>query len=298
MPDLNGLLLVDKPVGLTSHDVVDRIRGAAKIRRIGHTGTLDPNATGLLILCLGKATRLSEHLTGLDKTYEGVLRLGIVTDSYDIDGKVVSETDVPDLDAAAIQSVCDRFVGDIEQIPPMVSAVKIGGQRLYKLARRGEEVERPPRQVTVHAFDVLSVALPDVTVRVRCTSGCYVRSLCHDAGQLLGCGAMLASLRRTAVGDRDVADALPVEDFTGPDVVHSRLLPLDDALDLPAVAITEMARPILDNGGMLYGSHLRQPCTVNEGWVQVKSGSGHLLALGTVEPSAMGPCIRLRRVLA
>lgn len=298
MPELNGLLLVDKPVGLTSHDVVDRIRGAANIRRVGHTGTLDPNATGLLILCLGKATRLSEHLTGLDKTYEGVLRLGVVTDSYDIDGKVVAESLVPDFDAAAIQAVCDRFVGEIAQIPPMVSAVKIGGQRLYKLARRGEEVERPPRQVTVYAFDVLSVELPNVTVRVRCTSGCYVRSLCHDVGQALGCGAMLASLRRTAVGDRDIRSALPVEALNNTEAVQAHLLPLDEALELPSVTVTDLARPIVDNGGVLYGAHLREVCHVQEGWVQVKNDRGRLLALGTVETSPMGPSIRLRRVLA
>jgi len=146
---MNGILLVDKPTGLTSHDVVDKIRRAAGIRRVGHTGTLDPGATGLLILCLGPATRLSEHLTNLDKTYEGTMRLGIVTDSYDLEGKTLEERPAPALDVAALQRACEPFTGDIMQVPPMLSAVKVGGRRLYKMARKGEDVERPARPVTV-----------------------------------------------------------------------------------------------------------------------------------------------------
>jgi tRNA pseudouridine55 synthase len=198
---MNGLLLVDKPAGITSHDVVDRIRRAAGTRKVGHTGTLDPGATGLLVLCLGVATRLSEHLTGLDKVYEGAMRLGLVTDSYDMDGKVTAESPVTaNLTMADIQSACDRFAGEIMQVPPMVSAVKVGGERLYKRARQGEVVERAARQVTVREFHVLSYKAPDAQIRVRCTRGTYVRSLCHDVGQALGCGAILASLRRTFVG--------------------------------------------------------------------------------------------------
>lgn len=296
MADLNGLLLVDKPVGLTSHDVVDRIRAATGMRRIGHTGTLDPNATGLLVLCLGKATRLSELLTGQDKAYEGIFRLGIETASYDIDGEVLAERPVPPLTLEAIQEVCSRFAGEIEQLPPMVSAVKVGGERLYKLARRGETVERPVRLVRVDQLDAVAYDPPDVTVRVRCASGCYVRTLCHDVGQVLGCGAMLAALRRTGVGGRDVADALPVDAFTDSDSVAKRLIPMDDALTLPAVEVNESGRTVVNNGGMLFSSHLGAPCPVNEGWVQVRTGRGRLVALGTAEPSAMGPRIRLRRV--
>lgn len=296
MPDLNGLLLVDKPVGMTSHDVVDRIRAATGMRRIGHTGTLDPNATGLLILCLGKATRLSELLTGQDKAYEGTMRLGIETDSYDVDGEVVEERPVPALTLDAINAACAAFTGEIDQLPPMVSAVKVGGERLYKLARRGETVERPVRQVRVDQFAATAYEAPDVQVSVRCASGCYVRTLCHDVGQVLGCGAMLAALRRTGVGDRKVGEALPVDAFTNVDTVLARLIPMDEALDLPVARVNDAGRTIVNNGGMLFTTHLGAPCPVNEGWVQVQTGRGQLIALGTAEASAMGPCIRLRRV--
>lgn len=295
---MTGLLLVDKPAGMTSHDVVDCIRRAAGLRRIGHTGTLDPGATGLLVLCLGKATRLSEHLTGLDKTYEGTMRMGVVTDSYDLDGKVLEERPVPPLSVEAIQEVCDRFTGEIEQVPPMVSAVKVGGERLYKLARKGEVVERPSRRISVHEFQVLSYEAPDAVVRVRCSSGTYVRGLCHDVGGQLGCGAVLASLRRTFVGSHAVSEALPVAEFTGPEGVESRLLPIDSALNLPSVTVRNSSRSLLMSGGTLLLPDLKGPCEAREGWVQVKGENGKLLALGTVDSTAAGPRIHPKRVLA
>ena len=293
---MTGILLVDKPMGMTSHDVVDRIRRASGIRRIGHTGTLDPSATGLLILCLGKATRLSEHLTGLDKTYQGTMRLGIITDSYDLDGKVLEEREVRPVTAEEIQAHCNEFLGEVEQLPPMVSAVKVGGQRLYKAARKGQEIERQPRTVTIHEFAVLNCAPPDVEVRVSCSSGTYVRSLCHEVGLRLGCGAALASLRRTWVGRYHVEAATPVDTFKSPEDVKARLMPMDDALDLPAVVVKESARPALESGSVLVGGNLREACTVREGWVQLKSGKGELLGLGLVQPTAAGVCIHPKRV--
>ena len=295
---MNGILLVDKPAGLTSHDVVDRIRHAAGMRRIGHTGTLDPAATGLLVLCLGPATRLSEHLTGLDKVYEGAMRLGIVTDSYDLDGKVVATSEVPELDITAIQSACDRFSGDIRQVPPMVSAVKVGGERLYKIARQGVTVEREARPVTVREFCALSYTPPDVVIRVRCTRGTYVRSLCHDVGQVLGCGAVLACLRRTFVGPHSVEQALPVDGFANQQDVAARLLPVDDALDLPVVVVAPGARSVVAAGGLLGPNHLTGGCSVTEGWVQIKLPSGRLLALGQVQTGPVGVRIHAKRVLA
>jgi tRNA pseudouridine55 synthase len=293
----NGLLLVDKPAGITSHDVVDRIRRAIGQRRIGHTGTLDPNATGLLVLCLGQATRLSEYLTGLDKVYEGVMRFGIETSSYDLDGDVIAEHPVPTLDMAAIQDVCNRFVGDIEQVPPMMSAVKVGGKRLYKLARQGEVVERQPRPVKVFSFDVLSWTTPDADIRVRCGSGTYVRSLCHETGQLLGCGAALAALRRTAVGRYAVADALPVDELNEQELVASRLIPMDDALDLQVVRVDRAREAIVSTGGA-FAAESREDGTapVREGLVQIKNAAGKLIALGTAMPSAMGVRVQPKRV--
>lgn len=294
---MTGLLLVDKPAGITSHDVVDKIRKAAGTRKVGHTGTLDPGATGLLVLCLGAATRLSEHLTGLDKVYEGVMRLGVTTTSYDADGEVIEEMPVPgELTAEALQKYCDRYTGDIEQLPPMVSAVKVGGQRLYKLARKGETVERPARQVTVHEFAVLDYEHPEARIRVGCTSGTYVRALCHDVGNDIGCGAILAALRRTKVGHHNVSDALPVDSFQSPEDVHARLMPMGAALDLPSVVIRNDARIALARGNPITGLDLKQPCPIREGWVQVKGENGHLLALATVAGNAMGVQIQPKRV--
>lgn len=293
---MNGILLVDKPTGLTSHDVVDKIRRAAGIRRVGHTGTLDPGATGLLILCLGPATRLSEHLTNLDKTYEGTMRLGIVTDSYDLEGKTLEERPAPALDVAALQRACEPFTGDIMQVPPMLSAVKVGGRRLYKMARKGEDVERPARPVTVREFRVLAYEPPDAHIRVCCTRGTYVRSLCHEVGQALGCGAAIASLRRTSVGGYLVENALPVDRFETPDDVRARLLPLDEALDLPEVAIRPASRRILATGGALGIKDLIGECPIREGWIQVKSQSGTLLALGQVGMGSRGLRIQPKRV--
>jgi len=293
---MTGVLLIDKPAGITSHDAVDHIRRASGIRRVGHTGTLDPAATGLLILCLGKATRLSDHLIGLDKTYEGVMRLGVVTESYDLDGAVTDEHPVPPLTLEAIQTVCDRYSGEIGQVPPMVSAVKIGGERLYKRARKGETVEREPRLVRVFEYSALAYDPPDVQIRVRCSRGTYVRSLCHDVGQDLGCGAVLAGLRRTMVGNYDVKGALPLDAFTGPEVVTERLIPMNEALDLPRVVVRNARRGIVASGGALSTPDLTARCPVEDGWVQILGENGKLLALGQVEPGPVGSRVLPKRV--
>lgn len=293
---MKGLLLVDKPSGMTSHDVVDHVRKASGIRRVGHTGTLDPAATGLLILCLGPATRLSEYLTGLDKVYEGDMRFGVVTDSYDMDGKVLEEHPVPaDLSVETIQAVCDHYVGDILQAPPMVSAVKVGGERLYKKARKGEVVEREARPVHVEEFTVLGYDAPLATFRVACTRGTYVRSLCHDVGEAIGCGATLNSLRRTHVGKHCVDNAATIDDLKTPENVLGALVPLGQALDLPFVVIRPGRRQMVSSGSALGMGDIVEKCPVSEGWVQVKSERGELLALAQVEH---GPEVRLnpRRV--
>jgi len=295
---MNGILLVDKPVGLTSHDVVDCIRHAAGIRRVGHTGTLDPAATGLLVLCLGMATKLSEHLTGLDKVYEGSMRLGVVTDSYDLDGKVLETHPAPDIALEDIQAVCDRFTGEIMQVPPMVSAVKVGGERLYTRARQGQTVAREARPVKVLEFRALAYNPPDVTIRVRCTRGTYVRSLCHDVGRLLGCGGTLASLRRTFVGQHAVENAWPVDAFKTRKDVLDRLLAMEAALELPEVFVSPRLRSIVVTGGTLGAGDIVGACPVREGWVQLKLENGKLLALGHVEGVPVGFRIHAKRVLA
>ncbi|MBN2505642.1 MAG: tRNA pseudouridine(55) synthase TruB [Verrucomicrobia bacterium] len=208
---LDGALLVDKPAGPTSHDVVDLVRSQFGLRKAGHCGTLDPNATGLLVLVLGRATRLSETLMADDKIYAGAMRLGIATSSYDAQGDVVATRPVPPLTLDQLNAAAARFVGDQLQLPPMVSAVKQDGVPLYKLARRGVQVERKPRLVHVYQFAFTDYAEPLAWFRIACTKGTYVRTTAHDLGQQLGCGAHLAHLRRLASGRFDVHDAIELE---------------------------------------------------------------------------------------
>ena len=226
--ELEGVLLVDKPGGFTSHDVVARLRRKLGMKRIGHAGTLDPMATGLLILLIGKATRISQYLTSLDKEYEGTLTLGTVTNSQDADGEVVTTLPVPaDLSRAQVEAAFQTFLGDQYQTPPMFSAIKIGGVPLYKLARKGEEVVREPRFIRISKIEILEFALPRVSFRVRCSKGTYVRTIAHDLGQKLGCGAHLSALRRTASGELRVERALTPEalEKLPPGEIQQRLLP-------------------------------------------------------------------------
>ena len=208
---LDGALLVDKPVGCTSHDVVDAIRRKFNIRKVGHCGTLDPNATGLLIIVLGRGTKLSEKLMTDDKVYEGDIKFGEATDSYDVDGKITATLPVPPLTLDQLNEAAAAFVGDLQQIPPMVSAKKQGGIPLYKLARKGIEVVREPRLVHIFNYRFTAYAEPLAKFRVACTKGTYVRSLAHELGIKLGCGAHLATLRRVSSGKWDVANALTLD---------------------------------------------------------------------------------------
>ncbi len=208
---LDGALLIDKPAGPTSHDIVDAIRANFRIKKVGHCGTLDPNATGLLLIVLGRATKLSEKLMSDDKVYEGTIKFGEATDSYDADGKITAALPVPPTTMEALNQLADTFVGDLLQTPPMVSAVKIKGVPLYKLARKGIEVERKPRLVHIYNYRFTNYAEPFGQFRVACTKGTYVRSLAHELGQKLGCGAHLKTLRRLVSGKFDVADAVEFE---------------------------------------------------------------------------------------
>lgn len=242
MNDLGGVLCVDKPLGMTSHDVVNRIRRLAGLRRVGHAGTLDPLATGVLLLCLGRAARLIEYLVGHDKVYEATVRLGQTTTTYDAEGDVVAERPFTHLTLDQIQDALDPFRGDIRQQPPIYSAIKQGGQPLYKLARQGKtEVERPYRAVTIHELTLLNWEPPFLSLRIGCSSGTYIRSLGHDLGESLGCGGHLSALRRLAVGDFSVETAVPLNQLT-PENITDHLLPPDTAvrhlprLDLPETA--------------------------------------------------------------
>jgi len=210
---LDGAILVDKPAGPTSHDVVDNVRKQFAIKKAGHAGTLDPAATGLLLVLLGRGTKLSERLMSDDKVYSGIMKFGETTNSYDADGELVASLPVPPMTLEELNSTADAFVGDLMQTPPMVSAVKKDGVPLYKLARKGIEVERKPRLIHIYSFRFTNYEEPFGSFRVACTKGTYVRSLAHDLGQKLGCGAHLATLRRVVSGKFDVQDAIQYEDL-------------------------------------------------------------------------------------
>jgi tRNA pseudouridine55 synthase len=207
---LDGAILIDKPAGPTSHDVVDAIRRKFGIKKVGHCGTLDPNATGLLIIVLGRGTKLSEKLMGDDKVYEGVIKFGEATDSYDADGEITETKPVPSLTLDQLNEAAAAYIGDLMQTPPMVSAIKKEGVPLYKLARKGIEVEREPRLVHIYNFRFADYREPLGAFTIACTKGTYVRSIAHELGQKLGCGAHLASLRRTASGKFDVSGTTPL----------------------------------------------------------------------------------------
>ncbi len=228
--EMEGILLVDKPRDHTSHDVVARLRGKLKMKRIGHAGTLDPMATGLLIILVGKATRVSQYLISLDKEYEGTVELGKVTDTQDADGEMMETRPVPPFTEAEIKAGIQGFLGDQYQMPPMYSAIKIDGVPLYKSARKGEEVEREPRFIRVMSWELTRLALPQFDFRMRVTKGTYVRTLAHDLGQKLGCGAHLAALRRTATDKFNVAQALTMEQIqamTLPEIEKRLIAPRD-----------------------------------------------------------------------
>jgi len=214
--DTGGILVVDKPLGVTSHDVVAYVRRRFRIKKVGHAGTLDPGATGVLVLLLGKATKLSGTFLNQDKEYEAVLRLGTRTDSGDLDGKVISMGEVS-ATADEITSVIKSFQGEIEQIPPMFSAKKIDGKKLYKFARKGIEIEREPRKVTIKEIQITNIAVPEIAFRVVCTKGTYIRKLAEDIGEKIGCGAVLAGLRRTRSGDIGLTSAVTVDELSGMD---------------------------------------------------------------------------------
>lgn len=235
--ELEGVLLVDKPTAHTSHDVVARLRRKLNMRRIGHAGTLDPMATGLLIMLIGKATRISQYLISLDKEYEGTIELGKTTDSQDADGEVLETRPVPPLTEAEARAALQSFLGDQYQLPPMYSAIKIGGVPLYQSARKGEEVAREPRFIRVMSFELTRFAPPQLDFRLRSSKGTYVRTIAHDLGQKLGCGAHLSALRRTATDRFHVSQALTldaIEALTIPEI-EKRLIPVHAAA--PSVAL-------------------------------------------------------------
>lgn len=226
---MEGILLVDKPQGITSHDVVARCRKIFQIKKVGHAGTLDPMATGLLVLLIGKATKVSQYLMSLDKQYTGTVHFGIETDSQDADGEVVNTLPVPELNEAYLKSTMAEFIGDQYQIPPMFSAKKVSGQALYKLARQGKTIPREPRVIRIQRFELVSLEAPKMEFIVESSKGAYIRTLAHDLGQKMGCGGHLCVLRRTKVGSFNITDSDSLEDLSSysKSKLKSRLLSVE-----------------------------------------------------------------------
>ena len=246
---MDGILIVNKPKGWTSHDVVGKIRHIAQMKKVGHAGTLDPIATGVLVVLLGKATKLSDILLQKDKTYRAGVRLGFKTDTYDITGVVISQTE-PEITKDEVESVLRRFEGKQLQQPPMYSAVKQGGKKLYELARQGIEVERPLREVEIYSIDRLDFASPSFTIEVHCSKGTYIRSLIHDIGQAMGSGACMESLCRTASGSFLLSDAVTVEQLSK-DGVAPYLIPPQNILPVPEMTVDGEQERLIRNGNRI-----------------------------------------------
>lgn len=278
--DLDGVLLLDKPVGLTSNDALQAAKRLLNACKAGHTGSLDPIATGLLPLCFGDATRLSQFMLDSDKRYWTVIRLGVTTTTYDSEGDA-TQTRTVNVTRADVERVLPRFTGPISQIPPMYSAIKRGGQPLYKLARAGQEVEREPRDIVIRELKLLGLDGDRLTLEVHCSKGTYIRTLAYDIGEALGCGAHVIELRRLAVGTLRIEQAVTLdtlEAIASPQERAARLLPLDTVLsEMPDVHLTALAAHYLRQGQPVSLQHGRDP-----GWVRLYEGESRFLGLGQV----------------
>lgn len=255
----HGIINVYKEKGFTSHDVVAKLRGICKQKKIGHTGTLDPEAVGVLPVCLGSATKLCDMLTDKNKEYVAVLRLGTVTDTQDLTGTVLEEHEVT-ASEEQIRETIFSFQGEQMQIPPMYSALKVNGKKLYELAREGKEVERAARPITIHEIEILKEELPEITIRVRCSKGTYIRTLCHDIGQALLCGGAMASLTRTKVGSFPIEQAYPLlklQQLADEGRLSEAVLPVEEVFAaLPVLRVKEAGMKALLNGNQLKKSEL------------------------------------------
>lgn len=281
---MNGILLIDKPADWTSMDVCARLRGALHEKRVGHSGTLDPMATGLLVVLLGRATRAAQYAEAQRKTYEARIRLGLVTDTQDVTGRVLAEA-AADVTEAQLDAALQRFRGEISQVPPMYSALKVNGQKLYALARKGREVERQPRPVTIWALERTGpMENGEAALRIECSKGTYIRTLCHDVGQALGCGAAMAALRRTRCGAFDVsmAHTLPAVLAAAEAGEAGALLLGTETVfaGLPDARLTPAQTRAVRNGG-------RWTCPLPEGQYRLFDPDGAFLALGAVEDGTM-----------
>jgi len=284
---VDGVLVIDKPSGPTSHSVVVQVRKLLQTKT-GHLGTLDPAATGVLPLVLGRATRLARFMQMAEKEYVATIRLGRSTDTYDGQGRIVSEKSIPKITPERISQLLRQFQGEVSQIPPMFSAVKVDGERLYRAARRGETRDRPNRMVTIFRIDLLDRRLESLDLRIHCSSGTYIRTLAHDIGEILGCGAYLEKLRRTKSGEFDLSQAVRVEELG--DSWDRALIPIDELLThLPSMEIDADSVEAILHGNPLQG----QDSASKSAYYRMMRG-GVLLAVGKLEGALIQPKVVLR----
>ena len=277
---MNGIVIVDKPAGWTSQDVTARLRRVFNTRRIGHGGTLDPMATGVLPVFVGRATRGVEFFEHAEKTYETVLRLGITTDTEDITGTVLTEADAF-VTGEILEDVLRKFRGEIMQVPPMYSALKINGQKLVDLARKGKEVERQPRPVTIHELRLLGMEADGIHLRVRCSKGTYIRTLCKDIGEALGCGGCMAALRRISAGEYTASEAVPLQELLDTDTPEAYLRPVDTMFrSFPTVTLTPKQELRCRNGNSF-------TLNISDGTYRAYGQNGEFLMLAKVESGVM-----------
>ena len=277
---MNGIVIVDKPQGWTSQDVTARLRRVFNTKRIGHGGTLDPMATGVLPVFVGRATRGVEFFEHAEKTYETVLRLGITTDTEDITGTVLTRCDAF-VTGAQLEQVLQQFRGEILQVPPMYSALKVNGQKLCDLARQGKEVERKPRPITIHELTLLGMEADGIRLRVRCSKGTYIRTLCKDIGEALGCGGCMAALRRVSAGEYTIEESVPLETLLESENPEAYLRPVDTMFrNFPAVTLTEKQTLRCRNGNSF-------SVKMENGTYRAYSQSGEFLMLAKVEDGVM-----------
>lgn len=277
---MNGIVIIDKPEGWTSQDVVSKLRGVLHTKRIGHGGTLDPMATGVLPVFVGRATRAVEFFEHSEKTYETVLRLGITTDTEDISGTVLTEQDAF-VTGQQLEKVLEQFRGEILQVPPMYSALKINGQKLVDLARKGKEVERKPRPVTIHELTLLSMEADGIHLRVRCSKGTYIRTLCKDIGEALGCGGCMASLRRVQAGEYTIDEAVPLMELVEAAAPEQYLRSVDTMFaGYRAITLTEKQEKRCRCGNSF-------SIAMEPGTYRAYSRTGEFLALAKIEDGVM-----------
>lgn len=284
---MNGVIVIDKEAGFTSFDVVAKVRKLCRPYKVGHTGTLDPDATGVLPVCIGNATRAADIMSGNDrKSYRAVMRLGSATDTYDASGKVTDMGDASGITDTMVESVIKLFTGDIMQVPPMYSAIKVDGKKLYELARAGKEIERKERPVTIHTLTIVSRKENDIALDIDCSKGTYIRSLCHDIGIKLGCFAHMAQLQRTKSGNFTIDDAVKLSELSGISDIEKRIIPTERLFDYPDFTVSEKQERLVRNGVSAY-------CSGEEGLYRVFNKNGEFLSISEIVTVDGKKCLKL-----